>query len=249
LIHSATRERTLTFLTSGARRASNALIDRIQPSRGHLPPPRAYPHRDDFGPPGGRYPPRDMRYGYDHPPPGRDSRRPPSPRDYRDYPAGPPPPMRRDYDDYRMRGPPPTLPPPHTYDRPTYYPADDGPPGYPPRGYGPPPPPRDPYDRYDRRPLPPNDRYAAHPPGPPITRPRSPLGGGPPPRGRDDFDRLPPRYVPQLVLSERMKLSIAWCSDYPPPIDSRGRPLTPPPRYADPLPRIGSTDPLGQRYR
>jgi hypothetical protein len=43
-------------------------------------------------------------------------------------------------------------------------------------------------------------------------------------------------------------LSMVWCSDYPPPPDSRGRPLTPPSRYADP-PRMGSTEPSGQRYR
>jgi hypothetical protein len=139
-----------------------------------------------------------MRYGYDYPPPppppGRDFRRPLSPpRDYRDY-AGPPPPMRRDYEDFRMRGPPPPPPPPRPYERSAYYPLDDGPPGYPPRGYGPPPP-RDLYDRYDRRPPPPGDRYAAYPPGPPAVRSRSPLGGGPLPRGRDEFDRPPPRYV------------------------------------------------------
>lgn len=170
------------------RQPSNNLIDRIQPTRDG---PRDYPpYRDDYGPPGGRYPPRDARYGYDYPPPpppGRDYRRPPSPpRDHRDYPGGPPPP-RRDYDDYRMRGPPP-----RPYDRSGFYPPDDGPAGYP-RGYGPPLPlPRDPYDRYDRRPPPPADRYSAYPPGPPVGRPRTPPIG--PPRGRDDFDR-PVRYV------------------------------------------------------
>ncbi|KAF7966233.1 hypothetical protein HWV62_39473 [Athelia sp. TMB] len=215
----------------GGRRPSNALIDRLQPARDlPPPPPRDFPpYRDEFGPPGGRYPPRDIRYGgYEYPPPpppGRDFRRAPSPpRDYRDYAAGPPP-MRRDYDDYRMRGPPPPPPPPpRPYDRAGYYPPEEGPPGYPPRYGIPPPVPRDAYDRYDRRAPPPGDRYAGYPPGPPAARPRSPIGG-PIPRGRDDFER--PR-------------------DYPPP-DARGRPLTPP-RYGDVPQRMGSAEPAN-RYR
>ncbi|KII93365.1 hypothetical protein PLICRDRAFT_388297 [Plicaturopsis crispa FD-325 SS-3] len=212
------------------------LIDRIQPARSYPlppPPPRDYPpYRDDFGPPG-RFappPPPRERYGYDYPPlPPRDFRRPPPspPRDYRDYPPVARP--ARDYDDVRMRGPP--LPPPPRYERPSYYAPDiDGPPGLPPRGYGPPPPPRDPYDRYDRR-APPLDRYSSYPPPPPPPRARTPPGIPPPSRSRDlDYDR-PPRDYP------------------PPPAEFRGRPSTPPSRYADYPPRGSSAVASPPRYR
>ncbi|CAA7259987.1 unnamed protein product [Cyclocybe aegerita] len=153
------------------------LIDRIQRDHnGHLP--RNLPPRDDFPPQ--RPPPRDSRYDYPPPLPVRDYRRPPSPRDYRDY--GPPGGARaREYDDYR-RGPPPVverdrLPPPSDY-RGRYPPVSDAP--Y--RGYGAPPPPV--YDRYDRRP---NDRPSGYP-QPPPPRPRTP------PRVRDDYDRGPRDY-------------------------------------------------------
>ncbi|KAH9945627.1 hypothetical protein B0H21DRAFT_744623 [Amylocystis lapponica] len=219
-----------TGSSTTSRRPSDApLIDRIQPPKDYPPPPRDFPpYRDDYA----RYPPpRDVRYGFDYPPPpiGRDYRRPPSPpRDFRDYP---PPPVRsaRDFDDYRMRGPPPLPPPPppRYESRPGYYPDAD-PPGYPPRGY--PPPPRDYYDRYDaRRSGPPPERYGALPP-PAAVRPRTPPSGPPPPsRARDDFDRPPAR-------------------DYPPGFHSR--PSSPPPssRYADYPPRAGSSE-APTRYR
>ncbi|KAI0639032.1 hypothetical protein C8Q77DRAFT_26760 [Trametes polyzona] len=212
-------------LATGRRPGTDApLIDRIQPPREYLPPPRDY-YRDYPG----YLPPRDPRY-YDYPPPpiGRDGRygRPPSPppRDVRDYP---PPPVAvrstRDYDDYRMRGPPP---PPSRYESRAYYPEGEPvPPGYPPRGY-PPPPPRDYYDRYDRRAPPAADRYSSYPPA--AVRPRTPPGA-PPPRSRDDYDRPPAR-------------------DYPPATETRGRPVSPPPaRYADYPARSGSAE--GTRYR
>ncbi|CCM00343.1 uncharacterized protein FIBRA_02373 [Fibroporia radiculosa] len=207
------------------------LIDRIQPPRDYPPSARDYPpYRDDYA----RYPPRDVRYGYDFPPPlpGRDFRRPPSPpREFRDYP---PPSVRsgRDYDDFRMRGPPPPPPPPvpsaRYESRSGYYPPEaDAPPGYPPRSYGPPPP-RDYYERYERRPPPPSDRYPYPPPA--AARPRTPPGG-PVPRSRDDYDRPPRDYVA-------------------PPPEVRGRPASPPPsRYADYPPRAGSSEAPAARYR
>ncbi|GLB36500.1 putative zinc knuckle [Lyophyllum shimeji] len=179
--------------------------------------PNNMPPRDDTGM--GRLPPRDVRYDY---PPPRDYRRPPSPREYRDYPPPPPPPGRgREFDDYR-RAPPPMdrerypPPPPPDY-RGRYPPPPD--PGY--RGYGGPPPPPPPpgyYDRYDRRPV---ERY---PPGypPPGGRARTP------PRYREDFERLPPN------------------RDY----DYRGRPPSPPPhaRYDDYRPGPAEPVPPG-RYK
>ncbi|KAI0662463.1 hypothetical protein C8Q70DRAFT_1051102 [Cubamyces menziesii] len=213
-------------VANGRRPGSDAsLIDRIQPPRDYLPPPRDY-YRDYPG----YLPPRDPRY-YDYPPPppppGRDSRygRPPSPVP-RDYPP-PPVPVRssRDYDDYRMRGVPP--PPPARYDSRAYYvEGEPVPPGYPPRGY-PPPPPREYYDRYDRRAPPAADRYGSYPPAASV-RPRTPPGA-PPARSRDDYDRPPAR-------------------DYPPASETRGRPASPPPaRYADYPPRSGSVE--ATRYR
>ncbi|KAF8973853.1 hypothetical protein BDZ97DRAFT_1777167 [Flammula alnicola] len=154
------------------------LIDRIQRDY-NAHPPRNLPPRDDFPQ---RLPPRDSRYDYPPPPAVRDLRRPPSPRDYRDY--GPPPGARvRDYDDFRRGPPPPVVErdrfPPASDFRGRYQPVPDVP--Y--RGYGAPQPPPV-YDRYERRP---NDRYAPYsqPPGP---RPRTP------PRVRDDYDRVPRDY-------------------------------------------------------
>jgi hypothetical protein len=60
-------------------------------------------------------------------------------------------------------------------------------------------------------------------------------------------DFLPGTRISLLRLGI-IELSYFWFSDYPPP-DLRGRPLTPPPRYADPLPRMGSAEPSAQRYR
>ncbi|KAF7798641.1 hypothetical protein EIP86_009864 [Pleurotus ostreatoroseus] len=170
---------------SDTRRGGPPLIDRIQPSRDYLPPPRDYPSYDYA-----RYPPpRDPRYGFDYPPPpaARDLRRPPSPpKDYRDYRDYPPPPVvrpARDIDDYRARGPPP---PPSRYEsRPGYYPEPEVAPSSYPRYTAPPT--REYYDRYERRPQP-SDRYAPYPPT--SARPRSP-----PPRAREEFDR-PPRDYP-----------------------------------------------------
>ncbi|KAF7784574.1 transcriptional regulator family: Zinc finger, CCHC-type [Agaricus bisporus var. burnettii] len=161
---------------------NNGLPYQRRPPPQDLPPPdrfqrnypsRGPPPRDDFNQ--SRYPlpppSRDPRYDY-----SPSFRRPPSPRDYRDYP-----PPRRDYDDYR-RGPPPQdrdrYPPPDYQNR--YAPPPE--PVY--RGYGgsPLPPPPIAYDRPDRRN---GDRYGNYPPPPP--RARTPL------RGRDEFDRLPPR--------------------------------------------------------
>ncbi|KAF8912931.1 hypothetical protein CPB84DRAFT_1759915 [Gymnopilus junonius] len=137
---------------------------------------------DDFPPQ--RLPPRDSRYDYPAPPAaGRDHRRPPSPREYRDYP--PPPGSRvREYDDFR-RGPPPVD------DRDRFVPPSDFRGRFPPgpdaafRSYGPPPP--QVYDRYDRRPT---DRYTPYS-QPPGARPRSP------PRVRDDYERVPSRDYPE----------------------------------------------------
>ncbi|KAF9473192.1 hypothetical protein BDN70DRAFT_843782 [Pholiota conissans] len=160
------------------------LIDRIQGDYNGRPG-RNPPPRDDFPP---RLPPRDNRYDYSLPPTVRDLRRPPSPREYRDY--GPPPPGARvrDYDDFR-RGPPPPVAdrdrfPPSDF-RGRYPPVSDAP--Y--RSYGAPPPPPPMYDRYDRRP---NERYPPYsgPPGP-GPRPRTP------PRVRDDYERVAPRDYPE----------------------------------------------------
>ncbi|KAH9853022.1 hypothetical protein C2E23DRAFT_885018 [Lenzites betulinus] len=207
-------------LATGRRPGSEApLIDRIQPPREYLPPPREY-YRDYPG----YLPPRDPRY-YDYPPPpiGRDGRfgRPPSPTP-RDYP---PPPIAvrsaRDYDDYRLRAPPP---PPARYESRGYYPESEAVPAAYPRGY-PPPPPREYYDRYDRRAPPAADRYSTYPPA--AVRPRTPPGA-PPPRARDDYERPPAR-------------------DYPPAAETRGRPASPPAaRYADYPARSGSAE---ARYR
>ncbi|PPQ67383.1 hypothetical protein CVT25_005962 [Psilocybe cyanescens] len=171
------------------------LIDRIQRDY-NSHPPRNMPPRDDFSQQ--RIPPRDGRF--DYPPPSnvvRDHRRPPSPREYREYgPPIPPNARVRDYDDFR-RGPPAPadererFPPPSDF-RGRYPPVSDPP--Y--RGYGPP---VTSYDRYDRRP---NDRYTPYsqPPGP---RPRTP------PRVREEYEHnfsdypeyrgrpvTPPRYPP-----------------------------------------------------
>ncbi|KAG6844270.1 hypothetical protein H0H87_008218 [Tephrocybe sp. NHM501043] len=141
---------------------------------------RNMPPREDMI---GRPPAREVRYDY---PPPRDFRRPPSPREYRDYPAPPPGVRGREFDDYR-RGPPmpdrERYPPPPADYRGRYPPPPDA--NY--RGYGgpplpPPPPPF--YDRYERRPG--GERFPSGyiPPG--SGRPRTP------PRYRDDFERLPP---------------------------------------------------------
>ncbi|KAF8167831.1 hypothetical protein B0H34DRAFT_683224 [Crassisporium funariophilum] len=163
------------------------LIDRIQQrdyhghsSRGPPPP------RDDFPPQ--RLPPRDGRYDYPAPAGAvRDYRRPPSPREYRDY-APPLPPIGargREYDDYRRGPPPPAVerdrfPPPPMDFRGRYPPAGEAP-----YRYNAPPPPV--YERYDRRP---NDKYSSPYPPPPGARPRTP------PRVREDYDRIPPRDYP-----------------------------------------------------
>ena len=187
--------------TSGHRKPEVTLLDRVShpPRDFPPPPPRGYsPYREDYRAPPGR----DSRYGYDYPPPPlstrdshnyrpRDIRPVSPPRDYRDYPTGPPARSARDADEYRRdyRGPPPHAPP--RYDsRPGYYPDVD----YPSRpGYVPPPPPRDFYETrggYDKRMglAPPNDRYPPFPP---------PVGGGrprTPPRTREEFDKaMPPR--------------------------------------------------------
>ncbi|KAG5352717.1 RNA-binding protein lark [Termitomyces sp. T112] len=163
--------------------------------------------------------PRDARYDY---PPSRDYRRPPSPRDYRDYPVPPPGVRGREYDDYR-RGPPmpdrERYPPPPADYRGRYPPPDAN---Y--RGYGgslpPPPPPY--YDRYERRPggerFPPG--YIPPPPG--SGRPRTP------PRYREDFERMP---------SNRE-------------FDYRGRPPSPPPpaRY-DEYRGVPLDQPVPGRYK
>uniref|UniRef100_A0A8H7Y7Y5 RRM domain-containing protein n=1 Tax=Psilocybe cubensis TaxID=181762 RepID=A0A8H7Y7Y5_PSICU len=156
------------------------LIDRIQ--RDYNSNPRNIHPRDDFTQQ--RMPPRDGRFDYPPPPNAmRDHRRPPSPREYRDYgPPLPPNPRPRDYDDFR-RGPPvddrDRFPPPPDF-RGRYPSASDPP--Y--RGYGPP---VNSYDRYDRRP---NDRYTPY--SQQIgQRPRTP------PRVRDEYDRLAPRDYPE----------------------------------------------------
>ncbi|KIM47936.1 hypothetical protein M413DRAFT_439633 [Hebeloma cylindrosporum] len=150
------------------------LIDRIQRDY-NAHPSRNLPPRDDFPQ---RLPPRDGRYDYPPSSAVRDNRRPPSPRDYRDYgPAGA---RVRDYDDFR-RGPPvierERFAPPSDFSR-RYPPVSDVP--Y--RGYGAPPPPL--YERYERRP---NDRYSSYS----QPRPRTP------PRIREDYDRVPPRDYPE----------------------------------------------------
>ncbi|KAF8203728.1 hypothetical protein BJ912DRAFT_940890 [Pholiota molesta] len=190
--------------TSGpSHRRSNydsPLIDRIQGDYNGRPS-RNGPPRDDFSQ---RLPPRDSRYDYPPPAAVRDLRRPPSPREYRDY--GPPPGARaREYDDFR-RGPPP--PPVVERDR---FPPSDFRGRYPPpvpdvppyRGYGAPPPPPPVYDRYDRRP---NDRYPPYS-GPPGPRPRTP------PRARDDYERVPPRDYPDY--RSRPVTPPRYAPDYP----------------------------------
>jgi hypothetical protein len=181
-------------------------------------------------------PPRDGRYDYPPPPPAmRDIRRPPSPRDYREY--GPPPGARpREYDDFR-RGPPP----PPVADRDRFPPQPDYRGRYPPpppqdapyRGYGAPPAPV--YDRYDRRP---NDRYQPYP-QPPGPRPRTP------PRVRDDYDRAgpPPRFV--LFLADVGFVAYIRNSDY---LEYRGRPVSPP-RYPPDYGRTHGNNSPGPRYR
>lgn len=161
------------FIISSQRRQNYdpPLIDRIQRDY-NAHPSRNIPPRDDFPQ---RLPPRDGRY--DYPPSGavRDNRRPPSPRDYRDYGPGA---RVRDYDDFRRGPPPPAI------ERERFAPPSDFRGRYPPvsdvpyRGYGAPPPPL--YERYERRP---NDRYSSYS----QPRPRTPS------RIREDYDRVPPR--------------------------------------------------------
>ncbi|KJA29319.1 hypothetical protein HYPSUDRAFT_32722 [Hypholoma sublateritium FD-334 SS-4] len=158
------------------------LIDRIQRDYNGHPGRNGHP-RDDFPP---RLPPRDSRYDYPPPPAVRDMRRPPSPREYRDYAPPPAGARARDYDEFRRPPPPPVV------DRDRFPPPSDFRGRYPPpvpdvpyRGYGAPPPPPV-YDRYERRP---NERYPPYA-GPPGPRPRTP------PRVRDDYDRAPPRDYP-----------------------------------------------------
>ena len=209
------------------------LLDRIQRD---YTPNRSVPHaRDDYS--SARYPPRDARYDYHPPPPPtRELRRPPSPRDHRDYSQAPP--RTRDYDDYRRGttsdreryGPPPQ----------SDYRGRHGPPTESPhRSYGAPAPPAPPasyYDRYDRRP---NERHAAY---------ATPSGGRArtPPRARDEYERerYPPRYpspFPTCAIIQTSDLR-----DYH--ADYRGRPPTPPPaRYPD---YVRSTaEPPVSRYR
>ncbi|KAM6498377.1 hypothetical protein JOM56_006325 [Amanita muscaria] len=176
------------------------LLDRIQ--REHTPSRSLPPARDDYS--SARYPARDSRYEYPPPAQARDLRRPPSPRDLRDYP--PQSSRVRDFDDYR-RGPPVERErfghPPSSDYRGRYVP----PPEAPYRSYGaspPLPPPASYYERYERRP---NERYPSYPPPPGRART--------PPRARDDYerDKYPPR-------------------DYHP--EYRGRPPSPQPgRYPD----------------
>ncbi|KAK2461693.1 hypothetical protein APHAL10511_006156 [Amanita phalloides] len=196
------------------------LLDRIQ--RDYTPNRSAAPARDDYS--STRYSARDVRYDY-HPPPSstRESRRPPSPRDFREYPQVPP--RTRDYDDYR-RGATSDRerygPPPQSDYRSRYPPP---PPESPHRNYGAPPlaqPPAPYFDRYDRKP---NERYPALPP---------PSGGRArtPPRARDDYERH--RYPPR---------------DYHP--EYRGRPPTPPPARFPDYARTATTtaEPSVSRYR
>lgn len=168
------------ILPSATRRPyESSLIDRIHPP----PPTRNLPPREDLGHAGRLPPSRDVRYDY---PPPREFRRPPSPREFREYAApAAPPPGRREYDDYR-RGPPAISdrdrypPPPPSDFRGRYPPPPD--PSY--RSHGGPPPPHPGfYDRYERRPV---ERYLPPYPVPHGGRPRTP------PRIREDFERLPP---------------------------------------------------------
>ncbi|KAF9458726.1 hypothetical protein BDZ94DRAFT_1312978 [Collybia nuda] len=197
------------------------LIDRIQRDY-QSAPPRNMPPRDEMGPPG-RFQPRDNRYEHPSVAPPREFRRPPSPRDFREYHATPPSVRGREYyddrrgpllpmterdryqhsmppADYRGRYPPPSDPPYRSYGGP--------PPGPPPPAF---------YDRYERRS---SERYIT--PYPTHGRPRTP------PRIREDFDRLP---------STR---------DF----EFRGRPPSPPRYIGDYSPRISGTDlPPSGRYR
>ncbi|KAF8640911.1 hypothetical protein AX17_000559 [Amanita inopinata Kibby_2008] len=169
------------------------LLDRIQ--RDYVPSSRSMPARDEYV--SGRYASRDVRYDYAAPAPPRELRRPPSPRDYRDYP--PPPTRSRDYDDYR-RGPPVSERDRYGSTAASDYRARYAPPPEPPhRSYGAPPPQPPPQPYYDRKA---NERYAAYPP---------PAGGRAktPPRVREDYDR------------DRYQQPRDYHSDY------RGRPPSP----------------------
>ncbi|OJA12918.1 hypothetical protein AZE42_05071 [Rhizopogon vesiculosus] len=186
--------------------------------------PRGPPH--DAGLIDRLHPPRDyLPPPRDYGPPGRYP--PAQDARYYDYPPLPPPPSSgrdfrpvspmRDRRDYSAG------PPPRSRDYDDY--RMRGPPPPPPSRYDRPydrePPPRSyppprDYDRYERRP-PPDDRYA-----PSLSRPRTPPG--PPPR-REDYDRPPRDYIP---------------------VDTRARPITPPPR---PLEYRRSHSPEQPRYR
>ncbi|KAH7916493.1 hypothetical protein BJ138DRAFT_1121868 [Hygrophoropsis aurantiaca] len=184
-----------------------------------LHPPRGMPPRD--------YPShrRDLgasgRY-----PPSRDARdsfdyRPPAVPADREYRRRASPP--RDSRDHRSgrdyddsRVRAAPAPAPSRYERPATHPAERNNHG-PPRDY--PPNRGDHYDRHDRRPPPIDDRPSHYPTGA-RTPPRQSI-----PRSREDYDR-PPR-------------------DFAPP-EHRGRPLTPPSRYAD-YPRRSSVEPRPRR--